>query len=117
MGRPRQRSIGVEYFLPADGPTAEKKIARSVIAQAGIDATSRDEDIRLDALRFFLGESQPCRIVREHWFMTAQLQIPDIETLRDGLANAVKDPTVSRCKAITEAWVAWRREKERSEEK
>lgn len=110
MGRPRQRPIGVEYFLPADELTPEKKIARAVIAQAALDAVSRDRLLRLEALHFFFGDTPSRRAVRDHWFETAQLPLPDAINLRAGLTAAVTDVTVARTTALTEAWITWRRQ-------
>lgn len=110
MGRPRQRPIGVEYFLPADELTPEKRIARAVIAQAALDAVSRDRFLRLEALHFFFGDTPSRRVVRDHWFETAQLPLPEAVNLRAGLTAAVTDPTVARTRALTQAWITWRRE-------
>lgn len=111
MARPRQRPIGVEYFLPADEWTPELRIARAVIAQAATDVVAGKPEVQEDARRFFIADSEAHEIVRDHWFRTAQLPIPSTEQLARamGITPTVREPA-TKMERVRIVWRLWMEE-------
>lgn len=107
MGRQGRSRLGVENQTP-EKLSGEQRLAIAVIDEAVRDAVSADPDVRSNARAFLLAETEADRVVRDHWFETARLALPDVDNLRAGLDHiGVPESPMGR-HALAEAWAAWR---------